>query len=323
MVIAQSLFKFLKTRNPSTEIDVIAPAWTEPLLARMPEVKNRVSMPVKHGKLSLGLRWHTGNNLRNQQYDQALILPRSFKSAIIPFIAQVRRRTGYLGEMRWGLLNDIRKFNKETLPRTVDRFISLALVPGENMPSEIPSPALVVESQNVSAVLNRLREQVPESPILGLCPGAEYGTSKQWPSKYFAATAIEKLKDGWNVWLFGSEKDTAVTSEIQLMTQNRCLDLAGKTSLTESIDLMSLTTAVVTNDSGLMHVAAALAKHTIAIYGSSDPKHTPPLSKKADILYSGLSCSPCFKRECPLEHLNCLYDLKPEMVLEALSKLKN
>lgn len=323
MVIAQSLFKFIKIRNPQAEIDVVAPDWTIPLLTRMPEINNAIPLPQTHGKLLFGLRRRIGYDLRKQQYDHALILPRSFKSAIIPFIARAKRRTGFLGEMRWGLLNDIRKLNKEALPRTVDRFVSLVLEPGESVPSELPSPSLAVEPQNISTILARLDKQVPKSSILGLCPGAEYGLAKRWPVKYFAEVANEKLKDGWHVWLFGSEKDTSVTYEIQTMTQNRCLNLAGKTSLTESIDLMSLTKAVVTNDSGLMHIAAALGRHTVAIYGSSDPKHTPPLSDKADILYLGLSCSPCFKRECPLEHLNCLNDLKPEMVLDALTKLKD
>ncbi|HJN03075.1 MAG TPA: lipopolysaccharide heptosyltransferase II [Nitrospinota bacterium] len=323
MVIAQSLFKFIKTRNQRAEIDVIAPDWTVPLLTRMPEVNNTIPLPQVHGKLLLGLRRRISYDLRKQQYGHAIILPRSFKSAIIPFIARAKRRTGYLGEMRWGLLNDIRKLNKETMPRTVDRFISLALELGDGMPFEVPFPSLMVEPQNISAILARLGEQVPTSPILGLCPGAEYGSSKRWPAKCFAEVANEKLKDGWHVWLFGSEKDTAATTEILTMTQNHCLNLAGKTSLTESIDLMSLTKAVVTNDSGLMHIAAALEKHTIAIYGSSDPKQTPPLNDKANILYLDLSCSPCFKRECPLEHLNCLNDLKPEMVLDALPKIKD
>tara|TARA_B100000959_G_scaffold183119_1_gene191427 strand:+ start:155 stop:1180 length:1026 start_codon:yes stop_codon:yes gene_type:complete len=321
MVIAQSLFKFIKTRNQRAEIDVIAPDWTAPLLSRIPEVNNTIPLPPAHGKLLLGLRRRISYDLRKQQYDHAIILPRSFKSAIIPFIARAKRRTGYFGEMRWGLLNDIRKLNKETMPRTVDRFISLALEPGEGMPFEVPFPSLTVEPQNISAILARLGQQVPKSRILGLCPGAEYGSSKRWSPEYFAEVANEKLKDGWHVWLFGSEKDIAVTAEIQRMTQNYCLDLAGKTSLTESIDMMSLTNAVVSNDSGLMHIAAALGKNTIAIYGSSDPKNTPPLTDKADILYLGLSCSPCFKRECPLEHLNCLYDLKPEMILDSLGKI--
>ena len=321
MVIAQSLFKFIKTRNQHAEIDVIAPEWTVPLLTRMPEVKNTIPLPQAHGKLLLGLRSRIGYNLGKQQYNHAITLPRSFKSAIIPFFARAKRRTGYLGEMRWGLLNDIRKLNKETMPRTVDRFISLALEPGERMPSEVPFPSLIVEPQNISKILARLGVEVPTSSILGLCPGAEYGSSKRWSAEHFAEVANKKLKDGWHVWLFGSEKDTAATTEIQKMTQNRCLNLAGKTSLTESIDLISLTKAVVSNDSGLMHIAAALGKHTIAIYGSSDPKHTPPLNDKANILYLGLSCSPCFRRECPLEHLNCLNDLKPEMALDALSKI--
>ncbi len=322
MVIAQSLFKFLKTQNPQAEIDVIVPGWTEPLLKFMPEIDNVIPLPLAHGELSLGVRWKIGRKLRKRQYNHAIVLPGSFKSAIIPYIAQAKRRTGFIGELRWGLLNDIRRLNKKLLPRTVDRFISLALKSGGLMPSNVPIPSLAIKNKNYSTILSRLGKQVPDEPILGLCPGAEYGPSKRWPPKYFATVANKKLDEGWQVWLFGSEKDKEITEEIQEMSQNGCLDLAGKISLEEAIKLMSLTKAIVSNDSGLMHVSDALEKPTIAIYGSSDPQCTPPLSEKAEILYLGLSCSPCFKRHCPLEHLNCLNDLQPEQVLNAISKIK-
>lgn len=323
MVIAQSLFKLLKIRNPQAVIDVIAPNWTEPLLARMPEVDNAIPVPLAHGKLSLGLRWRIGCDLKKRQYDHAIVLSRSFKSAIIPFIARAKRRTGFLGELRWGLLNDIRQLKRNLLPRTVDRFITLGLEPDEKIPSIVPSPSLAVQTQNISSILVRLGKEVPKTPVLGLCPGAEYGPSKQWPARYFAAVASEKLDEGWHVWLFGSEKDASITSEIQSLTQGRCMDLAGRINVTEVIDLLSLTASVVSNDSGLMHIAAALGRHTIAIYGSSNPMYTPPLSDNADILYLGLSCSPCFKRKCPLGHLDCLNDLQPSLVLNALSKKKS
>lgn len=322
MVIAQSLFKLLKIRNPQATIDVIAPEWTEPLLARMPEVDNAIPIPLVHGKLSFGLRWRIGRDLQKRQYDRAIVLSHSFKSAIVPFIARARRRTGFLGELRWGLLNDIRRLNRNLLPRTVDRFISLGLEPNEIIPSTIPMPSLEVKTQSISSTLVRLGKQAPKTSILGLCPGAEYGPAKRWPVECFAAVANEKLDQGWHVWLFGSEKDASITGEIQSLTQGRCLDLAGRTSLTEAIDLMSLTISVVSNDSGMMHIAAALGRHTIAIYGSSNPRQTPPLCDNADILYLGLSCSPCFKPKCPPGHLNCLNDLQPRLVLKAISKNK-
>jgi len=157
--------------------------------------------------------------------------------------------------------------------------------------------------------------------MLGMCPGAEYGPAKQWPAEYYADIAREKLAQGWQVWLFGSDKDVAVTKEINTLTQNQCMDLSGKTSLADAIDLMSCTDTIVTNDSGLMHVAAALDRKVIAIYGSTDPGFTPPLTDKAKIISLDLDCSPCFKRDCPLGHTKCLVDLKPERVLTALDNI--
>ncbi|MFQ6022025.1 MAG: lipopolysaccharide heptosyltransferase II [Acidiferrobacterales bacterium] len=318
MVMAQSLFKLLKDRRRHARIDVVAPAWTEPLLARMPEVHESLFLPARHGQLALGLRWQLGRRLRHRHYDQAIVLPDSLKSAFVPFIASAHRRTGFLGEYRWGLLNDIRHLDKKKLPRRVDRYVSLGLKPGEPTPTTIPDPRLTVSRARALAVLGRLGQEMPKSPVLGLCPGAEYGPTKRWPAVYFAEVANAKLAEGWRVWLFGSNKDAAITAEIQAMTDGRCVDLGGRTSLDECIDLMSLLTAVVTNDSGLMHVAAGLDRELVAIYGSTDPGYNPPLHPHAKILYLNLVCSPCYERECPLGHLRCLRDLKPERVLEHL-----
>jgi heptosyltransferase-2 len=318
MVLAQGLFKLLKQQYPDSRLDVLAPAWTHPLLARMPEVNEAIEAPFAHGRLDLGARRRIGRTLRARHYDRAIVLPNSLKSAIVPFVACARVRTGFLGELRYGLLNDARRLDKKKLPRTVDRFAALALAPDEALPA-IPNPRLVADVANASATLARLGRELPQAPVLGLCPGAEYGPAKRWPAEYFAEVAKAKLAEGWEVWLFGSDKDAPVTNEIQSLTQGRCLDLGGKTTLAEAIDLMSLTRAVVTNDSGLMHVAAALDRPVIVLYGSSDPHHTPPMSAKAQVLYLALSCSPCFKRECPLKHLKCLKDLAPERVLTALT----
>lgn len=317
MVLAQSLFKVLKQRYPDSRLDVLAPAWTHPLLARMPEVDEAIAAPFVHGRFDLGARFRLGRELRARDYDRAIVLPNSLKSAIVPFVARVRIRTGFTGELRYGLLNDARKLNKQRLPRTVDRFVALALDRDEALP-EIPLPRLKADADKTRAALMRLGRGLPTVPVLGLCPGAEYGPAKRWPAEYFAEVAKAGLAKGWEVWLFGSGKDKPETDAVQFLTQGRCLDLGGKTTLEEAIDLLSLTTAVVTNDSGLMHVAAALDRTVVALYGSSNPKHTPPMSAKATVLYLGLSCSPCFERECPLGHLNCLRQLGPERVLTAL-----
>ena len=178
-----------------------------------------------------------------------------------------------------------------------------------------------MNSTDVDAALARLAIAPPTRPILAICAGAEYGPAKRWPADHFTDVARARLAHGWDVWLFGSDRDASVTREIDRLTDRRCLDLAGRTTLGEAIDLMSLAAGVVTNDSGLMHVAAALGRPLVAIYGSSDPSYTPPLGTNAEIVYLGLSCSPCFERECPLGHLRCLYDIAPDRVLAALDKV--
>ena len=311
MVLAQSLFKTLKANQPDCVIDVAAPAWTLPLLERMPEVSGKIALPFKHGELAFFERIKFGRTLKNKGYTQAIILTNSFKSALLPFAAGIKKRTGFLGEMRVGLINDIRPLDKIKLKKTVERFVSLGLKKDQNLPENIPSPQLNSDPEAAwllaySLGVKQDKSKILGHKILGLCPGAEYGEAKRWPADYYAEVANEALKNGWQVLLFGSDKDVAVTSQINQLTQNKCVDLGGKTKLGEAIDLMALCDTVISNDSGLMHIAAALNKKLIAIFGSSDPSHTPPMSAKAVIEYLGLECSPCFKRTCPLGHLNCL-----------------
>ncbi len=322
MVLAQSLFRLLEQRHPQLQLDVLAPAWTAPLLARMPEVDAAIPLPFRHGELMLGERVRIGRRLRARGYDQAIVLPNTLKSAVMPLAARVPRRTGYRGEWRYGLLNDVRSLDRVKLYRTVDRFVALGLEPNEPPPAEIPAPHLVVKAQDVERALTRLGIPKPTRSVLGLCPGAEYGPAKRWPIEYYAEVARERLARGWDVWLFGSERDATVTGELNRLVDRGCRDLAGRTTLGEAIDLLSLADAVVSNDSGLMHVAAALGRPLVAIFGSSDPRHTPPLGARAEVVYLGLSCSPCFERECPLGHLRCLYDIAPERTLSALNEVR-
>lgn len=319
MVLAQSLFKTLKIQQPDCIIDVAAPAWTLPILDRMPEVNTKIALSFKHGELAFWRRIAFGKRLKNAGYTQSIILTNSFKSALLPWAAGIKKRTSFLGEMRYGLINDIRPLDKKILKKTVERFVSLGLNLNENLPPNIPNPQLIANSQAALATLAKLDIQPPQQKILGLCPGAEYGEAKRWPAEYYAQVANNALNKGWQVWLFGSEKDQLITNKINQLTQNRCADLGGKTQLGEAIDLMSLCETVISNDSGLMHVAAALNTHLIAIFGSSDPHHTPPMSSKAVIEYLGLDCSPCFKRECPLTHLNCLKNINPSRISQRIN----
>lgn len=318
MVMAQSLFMALKRRQPACRIDVLAPAWSFPLLERMPQVSKAVAMPLTHGQFGLSIRRNLGKQLHGERYDQAIVLPNSWKSALVPLFAAIPWRTGYLGELRWGLLNDARKLDKTKLKMTVQRFVALAF-PAQDMelPPECPVPELTIEPANQQSVRDKF-QLGDNKPVLALCPGAEYGPAKRWPAEHFAELAKKKLSEGWSVWLFGSEKDREVAGRINQLTAGSCRDFSGQTSLAEAVDLMSLADVVVSNDSGLMHVAAALNKKLVAIYGSSDPGFTPPLNPGAKIIDLKLDCSPCFARKCPLGHTHCLTRISPERILAAI-----
>lgn len=328
MVMAQTLFKVLRAQNPSITLDVLAPPWSRPLLERMPEVNEALDLPFGHGELNLRKRYQLARSLRERQYQQVIVLPNSFKSALIARWAKIPERTGWLGEYRWFLLNDFRYLNKERLPLMIDRFMALAFsreaydkndpILRETLGSTQFFPSLKIDSASLSSSLEKFKLNT-DRPVLGLCPGAEFGPSKRWPSEYYAAVAREKLDQGWQVWIFGSAKDAVVAEEIQALTNHRCVTLAGKTALTEAIDLLSVSTAVVSNDSGLMHMAAALNRPLVAVYGSSSPRFTPPLGEQVKIIRIELPCSPCFKRECPLGHHLCMKNLQSALAIEALN----
>ncbi len=317
MVMAQSLFITLKQQQPDCQIDVIAPAWTLGLLQRMPEVSLAIEMPLKRGKLGIFARIKLGKSLRSHHYDQAILLPNTWKSALTPFFAKIPLRTGYRGEFRKGLLNDMRRLDETVLLQTVQRFVALADTKQPTIPPSCPFPQFKVSQENQQQVIAKYSINT-QTKILALCPGAEFGESKQWPAIYYAKVARDKINSGWQVWLLGSAKDMVIAAEINQLCTGGCVDFCGETNIVEAIDLLSLADAVISNDSGLMHVAAALNKNLIAIYGSSDPEFTPPLSSTAKIIHLGLNCSPCFQRTCPLEHTHCLTEIKPHQVLETL-----
>lgn len=321
MVMAQSLFKSLKIQYPKRAIDVLAPTWSEGLLRRMPEIRHSILHTIEHGQWAWQERYQLGKSLRQKHYQQAIVLPNSWKSALIPFWAKIPHRTGYVGEMRYGLLNDIRPLDKILLSQTVEQFVALGLPKHElRVGKKILFPRL--SPGRVEYALQHLNLAMPTQPILALCPGAEFGPAKCWPLEYYATVAQHKIAEGWQVWLFGSHKDNPIGIKIeQRVADNNCLNLCGKTTLPQAIDLLSLASAIVSNDSGLMHVAAALGKPLIALYGSSSPDKTPPLGGKNKILYLGLKCSPCFQRACPVKHLKCLREIKPTQVLKQIDFL--
>lgn len=317
-VMAQALFQLIKQHNPEAELHVMAPEWTFSLFACMPEISKVIPMPLRHGELKLLTRYRLGCALRAEHYDQAIVLPNSFKSALIPWFARIPKRTGWLREGRSLLLNDGRVLDKNQFPLMVEQYLALGLPSQSPLPKPYPLPRMQVAPERQIAALTKLGIVMNDKPILALGAGAEFGPSKRWPVEYFAEVAKQKLNEGWNVWLFGSPKDRHITEAVNALVNDACVNVAGLTELFETIALLSLVQGAVTNDSGLMHMAAALGKPLVAIYGSTSPAFTPPLAKDATVLQLHLPCQPCFQRECPLKHHLCMRDLTPTRVLAAM-----
>jgi heptosyltransferase-2 len=314
MVMAQSLLRLLKDREPDTALDVLAPAWSLPIVARMPEVRRGIASETAHGEVGFAKRRRIAAGLRGD-YDSAIIMPRSFKAALIPWLARVPRRTGYRGESRFFLINDVRPFDPVVLDQTVKRFVALGLDAGEALPGDLPLPSLQVQGANRERVLRTLGLAV-DRPVVAMMPGAEYGPAKCWPLDYFGELARRLDDAGYAVWILGSDKDRPAGDTIA--AAGKALNLCGRTSLEDVIDLLSVCERAVSNDSGLMHIAAAVGTHVHGIFGSSSPKFTPPLTKSRDIHEIELDCRPCFERECPLGHMKCLRDLNPEAIFDKI-----
>ena len=321
MVLAHSLLQVIAARHPGCRIGVVAPSWTLPLLRFMPEVGDAIELPVGHGELGLGHRYRLARTLRDRGYDVAIVLPNSFKSALVPFWARIPRRVGYARELRGPLLTDRRRIDRGSRPHQALEFAALALPGDAPPPTPLPLPRLAVPPDAAFVALAALGLAQPERPVLALVPGAEYGPAKRWPDEHFADLARKRAAAGWIVWLLGSRRDRPAAERVQALSAGACIDLAGRTTLDQAICLLSLASAAVTNDSGLMHVAAALGRPQVAVFGPSDPQRTAPLNDRAHALFIDLPCRPCGQRTCPLGHHKCLRDLAPDRVLEALSSL--
>ena len=329
MMMSQSLYRSLKARFPQAVIDVMAPAWCRPLLSRMPEVNEAIPMPLGHGALEIGERRRLGRSLRDRRYDRAYVLPNSFKSALVPFFADIPLRTGWRGEMRYGLLNDARVLDKAAWPLMVERYVALAFDKGamdgaKDLPQPLLWPQLQVsesEKMQVTGAFNLSSER----QIIGFCPGAEFGPAKRWPHYHYAELAKQLIDEGYQVVLFGSAKDRDAGNEIlaalSVEQQAWCRNLAGETQLEQAVVLLSTCKAVVTNDSGLMHVAAALNRPLVALYGPSSPDFTPPLSKKAKVIRLIDGYHRVRKGDGDEGYHQSLIDITPARVLETLNQL--
>ncbi|HGE8505390.1 ADP-heptose--LPS heptosyltransferase RfaF [Serratia ureilytica] len=329
MMMSQSLYRTLKAEYPTAEIDVMAPAWCRPLLARMPEVNQALAMPLGHGALGLGERRRLGRALRANRYDRAYVLPNSFKSALVPFFADIPQRTGWRGEMRYGLLNDVRVLDKAAFPLMVQRYVALAYDKGrvqraDDLPQPLLWPQLRVSDEEIAETTSAFN-LTDSRPIVGFCPGAEFGPAKRWPHYHYAALAQRLIESGYQIALFGSAKDHEAGEQIRAALQDNardfCLNLAGKTQLEQAVILIAACRAVVSNDSGLMHVAAALNKPLIALYGPSSPDFTPPLSDKARVIRLISGYHKVRKGDAEQGYHQSLIDIQPQQVLDALTPL--
>jgi heptosyltransferase II len=304
-LMAQPLFARLRENAPGLQLDVLAPEWVAPVMRRMPEVDGVIPVPFRHGKLGLRSRWKIGRELRARRYDQAIVLPNTWKSALVPFFADIPVRSGYAGEFRHGLLNLTYKSRKLPMPL---HYGQLSEAPGKE--PKLPLPSVAPLRYALHEVEAAKRKFGLTARYAVLCPGAEYGPAKRWP--YFRELArrlsIEPV-------LLGSRSDREASAQIGGK------NLVGETTLDEAIDLIAGAQFVVSNDSGLMHVAAALGRPQVALFGSSSPLHTPPLSPAARVLWLRVECSPCFERVCPLGHFRCMREMTVEMVYKELQNL--
>jgi heptosyltransferase-2 len=297
-LMAQPLLTRLREQDPAAKIHVLAPDGVAPVARRMPEVDEVIAVPFRHGALNLASRWRLARALARRGYDRAIVLPNSWKSALVPFLAGIPRRAGYVGELRYGLLNSTQPNTKSPMP------LHYARLAGGDPSSALPQPRLQVSREEISEAQKRFGISAPYAV---LCPGAEYGPAKRWP--YFKELAG---RIGMPAVILGSRNDREAAAGIGGK------DLAGRTTLDEAIALIAGAAVVVSNDSGLMHVAAALGRRQVALFGSSSPEHTPPASANARVLWLRLECSPCFARECPLGHFRCMKEISVEQVLKVL-----
>jgi len=329
MMMSQSLYRTLKQRWPEAVIDVMAPAWCRPLLSRMPEVNEALAMPLGHGALALGERRRLGRSLRDKGYDRAYVLPNSFKSALVPFFADIKTRTGWRGEMRYGLLNDIRKLDKAAFPLMVERYVALAydkerIARASDLPQPLLWPKLSVNEQEKIETAAKFKLNAARA-VIGFCPGAEFGPAKRWPHYHYAELAQQLIDQGYQIALFGSAKDKETGEQIlqslQEASRQHCHNLAGETQLEEAVILLAHCQAVVSNDSGLMHIAAALDRPLVALYGPSSPDFTPPLSQKVRVIRLISGYHKVRKGDAEEGYHQSLIDIKPQRVSEELATL--
>lgn len=323
-VMAQTLYKRIKKELPSSQIDVISPHWSLALLERMPEVCKKIVSPFSHGETKLLERYRLGQGLKKENYDRAIVLTNSLKSSLIPYFARIGVRTGWLGEFRYGLINDIRSSKKLKKSLMIEKFAALSLYEENYSIENLTFPELEIDFANQRKFLEEFSIDYSKN-TMAICPGAEFGPSKRWPAEYYAEIAKFYVNKGWNVLCIGSKNDEDIGIEIGSLNNLGCnesfINLIGKTSLQDAIDILAFTEKVVTNDSGLMHIAAAVKTPLVALYGPSSPEYTPPLISKKKILRKTQGYEKVRYGSNEKGYHQSLLDIKPEEVLNALEEL--
>jgi heptosyltransferase-2 len=329
-VMTQPLLARLKVQYPNSTIDVLASTWVAPIYRACNEISEVIEAKFEHRQLQWSLRKQIAKELQSKNYQACFVLPNSFKSALIPWLANIPFRIGYRGELRYGLLNlSLENPSKMNRPPMVQHYLALSQLMKEDEENSFSplTPTLHVSPIAKQSVEHQLAAgKITSSPLFVLCPGAEYGPTKRWPAAHFAKLAQSLVTENANtqVILLGGMGDRELAQDIEMQAQlpSNLHNWCGNTSLDEAIALISMAKAVVSNDSGLMHIAAALKIPQVAIFGSSDPAHTPPLSSTAKVLWLNLPCSPCHQKICPLGHLRCLNDILPQQVMATLNTLQ-
>ncbi|RZU01148.1 lipopolysaccharide heptosyltransferase II [Rivibacter subsaxonicus] len=323
-VMAQPLIEALARRGE--RVTVAALPWIAPVCRAMPGVSEVVAWPFAHGKLDWAARRAAAAELRGR-FDAAYVLPNSIKSALVPWLARIPRRVGYVGEGRPLLLNRRLPNPPKTATHRMPMVAFYGALAGEGAVPPDARPRLAVDTTLRATTLARLGLSSQQYWVFA--PGAEYGPAKRWPSAHYATLARQlHAQHRLPVLLLGSAKEADIADEIAALAPGACKALAGQTSLDEAIALIEQARGVASNDSGLMHVAAAFGVPQAAVFGSTSPAHTPPLSPNARVLWlkdgsggrTDLDCLPCFERECRFGHLRCLQDIAPERVARALEE---
>ena len=310
LIISQSLIKYLKKEYLDCQIDIIVRPELVKLAKMMPEVQNIYSLDIEHKELGLIKRRILAKEIKKYSYSTSIILPNSFKSAIIPWLANVPLRVGYNRELRLFLLN-----KKYSLIKHKDSMVNRYLKLADGSYSDSIRPSLVINRDLADSIGRKYLINNSKKNIV-LCPEAEYGSAKRWPTNKWVQLANFYKEKNYNVYLLGKNKNLDIKYN-SVFKKDSFISLLGKTSLEEATYLLSLVDLVITNDSGLMNITASVNTNLISIFGSSSPFYTPPLMKDqfGEVVYKALKCSPCFKRECPLQHLNCLNHISAEEIL--------